>query len=147
MNYVCYDARGKSDGETANTITGDHAGHANDYVPLVVSMDEVEPLAFIKNDAGGVQQGYWRGLFPTLRTEITPAIAYSLSFCDANGRRKDRPNGGVCMSPFVYGTNIPRTTVSRTNHDCDDRKTSGIRKSAHRQKVKLKYIFYSSFTK
>jgi len=105
----CCDARGNSDGETANTITGDHAGHSNDYMPVVAfttndngrdCMDEcsptlrkggetpadggaivpavveTEPLAFIKNDAGGDQDGYWRGVFPTLRMEITPAIAY-----------------------------------------------------------------------
>lgn len=105
----CCDARGNGDGETANTITGDHAGHANDYMPVVAftandngrdcmnecsptlrkggetpadggaivpAVVESEPLAFIKNDAGGDQDGYWRGVFPTLRTEITPAVAY-----------------------------------------------------------------------
>lgn len=107
-NAVCYDARGNGNGETFNTITGNHAGHASDYMPLVAftandngrdCLDECcptlrkggetseeggaivpavagsEPLAFIKNDAGGEQDGYWHGVFPTLRTEITPAIA------------------------------------------------------------------------
>ena len=59
-------------------------------------------IGFIKNDAGGVQQGFWTDVFPTMRTEITPAIArkecFNVSFCDANGRRKDRPNGGLYVT-------------------------------------------------
>ncbi len=65
--------------------------------------EESKPLAFIKNDAGGVQQGYWEDVFPTIRTEITPAIAqrecYSITPCDANGTRKDRPDGGLYVTP------------------------------------------------
>lgn len=59
-------------------------------------------IGFIKNDAGGVQQGFWTDVFPTMRTEITPAIArkecFNVSFCDANGHRKDRPNGGLYVT-------------------------------------------------
>lgn len=138
-NAICYDARGNGNGETTNTIAGNHAGHASDFMPVIVftandngrdcmeecsptlrkggetpadggaivpAVVETEPLAFIKNDAGGDQQGYWRGVFPTLRTEITPAIAYSLSFCDANGRRKDRPNGGLYITEADTGKTI-----------------------------------------
>ena len=65
--------------------------------------DESKPLAFIKNDAGGVQQGYWEDVFPTIRTEITPAVAqrecFSITPCDANGTRKDRPDGGMYVTP------------------------------------------------
>ena len=108
-------------------------------------------IGFIKNDAGGVQQGFWEEVFPTMRTEITPAVArkeifaldslasnamksanpqsgvhavdvsktidtsrpdpgknqggiaivdcFNVSFCDANGRRKDRKNGGLYVTP------------------------------------------------
>ena len=67
------------------------------------SNDESKPLAFIKNDAGGVQQGYWEDVFPTIRTEITPAVAqrecFSITPCDANGTRKDRPDGGMYVTP------------------------------------------------
>jgi len=34
---VIYDARGNGDGETANTITGDHNGHISDYTALAVT--------------------------------------------------------------------------------------------------------------
>ena len=51
---------------------------------------------------GGVQQGFWEDVFPTIRTEITPAIAqrecFSITPCDANGTRKDRPDGGLYVT-------------------------------------------------
>ncbi|MCL1965310.1 MAG: DNA cytosine methyltransferase [Firmicutes bacterium] len=34
---VIYDARGNGDGETANTVTGDHNGHISDYTALAVT--------------------------------------------------------------------------------------------------------------
>lgn len=36
---VVYDARGNGDGETVQTLTGDHARTVNDYTPLVCSVD------------------------------------------------------------------------------------------------------------
>jgi DNA (cytosine-5)-methyltransferase 1 len=32
-------------------------------------------LGFIKNDAGGEQQGFWTDVFPTVRSQATPAVA------------------------------------------------------------------------
>ena len=68
-------------------------------------MAVVEPndaIGFIKNDAGGEQQGFWKEVFPTMRTQITPAVAkkecFNVSFCDANGVRKDRKNGGLYVT-------------------------------------------------
>ncbi len=61
-------------------------------------MIEGKPVGFIKNDAGGEQQGFWGDTFPTLRSGALPAVAYNVSFCDANGTRKDRPNGGLYVT-------------------------------------------------
>ena len=76
------------------------------------SNDENKPLAFIKNDAGGVQQGYWEDVFPTIRTEITPAVAqrecFSITPCDANGTRKDRPDGGLYVAPTDASKTLTR---------------------------------------
>ena len=76
------------------------------------SNDESKPLAFIKNDAGGVQQGFWEDVFPTIRTEITPAIAqrecFSITPCDANGTRKDRPDGGLYVTPTDASKTLTR---------------------------------------
>jgi DNA (cytosine-5)-methyltransferase 1 len=59
-------------------------------------------MGFIKNDAGGELQHYWNEIFPTIRATITPAIAmqesFNLTTCDANGTRKDRPNGGLYVT-------------------------------------------------
>ena len=111
QNAICYDARGNGTGDTVNTITGDHAGHISDYTPIITHpagddgavvpvRPESDIIGFIKNDAGGEQQGYWEDVFPTLRTEITPAITecFNVTFCDANGRRKDRRNGGLYVT-------------------------------------------------
>ena len=76
------------------------------------SNDGNKPLAFIKNDAGGVQQGYWEDVFPTIRTEITPAVAqrecFSITPCDANGTRKDRPDGGLYVTPTDASKTLTR---------------------------------------
>jgi len=78
-----------------------------DCAKFVIEKSEDAPpgdaaIGFIKNDAGGVQQGFWREVFPTMRTKITPAVSrnecFHLSFCDANGRRKDRPDGGLYVT-------------------------------------------------
>jgi len=74
-------------------------GTGGNNLPLV---KEPDVIGFIKNDAGGIQQGFWKNVFPTLRAAITPAITWNecfqLSFCDANGTKKDRKNGGPCVT-------------------------------------------------
>ncbi|MDD5727904.1 MAG: DNA cytosine methyltransferase [Victivallales bacterium] len=37
--------------------------------------DAANFLGFIKNDAGGDQDGYWEDVFPTIRSQVTPAVA------------------------------------------------------------------------
>ena len=37
---LVYDARGNGDGGICPTITGDHMGHANDYMAVVLEMYE-----------------------------------------------------------------------------------------------------------
>lgn len=73
---------------------------------VVEAMDADEPIGFIKNDAGGEQQGYWEGVFPTVRSQVIPAIAYNVTFCDANGKRKDRPDGGMYVTKADAGNTV-----------------------------------------
>ena len=74
--------------------------------------DDSKPLAFIKNDAGGDQQCYGEDVFPTLRCQILPAVAqrecFSITPCDANGTRKDRPNGGLYVTPTDASKTLTR---------------------------------------
>jgi hypothetical protein len=73
-----------------------------------------KPLAFIKNDAGGDLQGYWEDVFPTMRSESTPAVArrecFGITPCDANGTRTDRPDGGL----YVTKTDTSKTLTHGT---------------------------------
>ena len=69
-------------------------------------MIEGKPVGFIKNDAGGEQQGFWGDTFPTLRSGALPAVAYNVTFCDANGTRKDRPNGGLYVTEADTGKTV-----------------------------------------
>lgn len=71
-----------------------------------VDEESDEPIAFIKNDAGSEQQGYWEGVFPTVRSQVIPAIAYNVTFCDANGKRKDRPDGGLYVTEANAGNTV-----------------------------------------
>ncbi len=71
-----------------------------------VAEERDEPIAFIKNDAGGEQQGYWQEVFPTMRSQVIPAIAYNVTFCNANGKRKDRPDGGLYVTEANAGNTV-----------------------------------------
>ena len=88
-------------------------GTGGGNLPLV---KEPDIIGFIKNDAGGVQQGFWKNVFPTLRAAITPAITWNecfhLSFCDANGTRKDRRNGGL----YVTKAETSQTVTAKGPH-------------------------------
>ena len=88
-------------------------GTGGGNLPLV---KEPDIIGFIKNDAGGIQQGFWKNVFPTLRAAITPAITWNecfhLSFCDANGTRKDRKNGGL----YVTKAETSQTVTAKGPH-------------------------------
>ncbi len=88
-------------------------GTGGGNLPLV---KEPDVIGFIKNDAGGIQQGFWKNVFPTLRAAITPAITWNecfhLSFCDANGTRKDRKNGGL----YVTKAETSQTVTTKGPH-------------------------------
>ncbi len=168
--------------DVAPVITS-RCGTGGNNLPLVQEDDD-DTIGFIKNDAGGIQQGYWTGVFPTIRTEITPAIVqhetfaidseasnamksanpnsgvhraevaktldttnpdpgknqggiavvekqecFNVSFCDANGVRKDRPNGGLYVTEAetsktvtAGGTNAETVIVDAVALDGDKMK-------------------------
>ena len=86
-------------------------GTGGNQTPLVMDDLKVEPsvdslVGFIKNDAGGEKQGFWDDTFPTLRSGALPAVAYNVTFCDANGTRKDRPNGGLYVTEADAGKTV-----------------------------------------
>jgi site-specific DNA-cytosine methylase len=66
------------------------AGTGGGNLPLV--MRDEEPIGFIKNDAGGEQQGYWTGAFPTIRSRATPAVAIAENII---GRQVENGGNGV----------------------------------------------------
>ena len=107
---VCYENHGNdsriAEVEVSPTATS-RWGTGGNNTPLI---QEEEPVCFIKNDAGGDLQGYWTGAFPTIRSQVTPAIAqhecFNVSFCDANGRRKDRLNGGLYVTEAEAGKTV-----------------------------------------
>ena len=86
-------------------------GTGGNQTPLVMDGVQAEPpvdapVGFIKNDAGGELQGFWGDTFPTLRSGALPAVAYNVTFCDANGTRKDRPNGGLYVTEADTGKTV-----------------------------------------
>ena len=109
---VCYENHG-NDSRIAEVDVSPTAtsrwGTGGNNTPLI---QEEEPVCFIKNDAGGDLQGYWTGAFPTIRSQVIPAVAqnecFNVSFCDANGKRKDRPNGGL----YITGGDASKTVTT-----------------------------------
>ena len=61
------------------------SGTGGNNLPLVLN----DALGFIKNDAGGIQQCYSDGVFPTMRCQVTPAVAIAENII---GRKVE--NGG-----------------------------------------------------
>lgn len=114
-DFLCYenhapDSRIKSV-EVSQSIVA-RMGTGGNNLPLLqeVPRDPETAIGFIKNDAGCDLQGFWDEVFPTMRTEVTPAVAreecFHVSFCDANGRRKDRPNGGLYVTEAKAGKTV-----------------------------------------
>ena len=114
-DFLCYenhapDSRIKSV-EVSQSIVA-RMGTGGNNLPLLqeVPRDPETAIGFIKNDAGGDLQGFWDEVFPTMRTEVTPAVAreecFHVSFCDANDRRKDRPNGGLYVTEAKAGKTV-----------------------------------------
>ena len=114
-DFLCYenhapDSRIKSV-EVSQSIVA-RMGTGGNNLPLLqeVPRDPETAIGFIKNDAGGDLQGFWNEVFPTMRTEVTPAVAreecFHVSFCDANGRRKDRPKGGLYVTEAKAGKTV-----------------------------------------
>ena len=114
-DFLCYenhapDSRIKSV-EVSQSIVA-RMGTGGNNLPLLqeVPREPETAIGFIKIDAGGDLQGFWNEVFPTIRTEVTPAVArdecFHVSFCDANGRRKDRPNGGLYVTEAKAGKTV-----------------------------------------
>ncbi|MGE4300378.1 MAG: DNA cytosine methyltransferase, partial [Victivallaceae bacterium] len=93
QNAVCFENHGQDSRireiPVAPTVSA-KAGTGGNNLPLV--MDGGEPVGFIKNDAGGEQQGYWTGAFPTIRSQVVPAVAIAENVI---GRRVENGGNGV----------------------------------------------------
>ncbi len=98
--------------DVAQTLSA-RMGTGGNNLPLVQ-----ETIGFIKNDAGGAKDGYGNEVFPTLRSQVIPAVArqecFNVTFCDANGVRKDRRDGGLYVTEAESGRTI---TTGGTNAD------------------------------
>lgn len=112
----CYAADSFKRDDVARTLTGGHDASVTDMATLVHQHEVPEQLGFIKNDAGGEQEGYWEDVFPTLRSQILPAVAqrecFSITPCDANGTRADRPDGGLYVTSADTSKTLTRGNPS-----------------------------------
>ena len=106
QNLIAYenhpnDSRVKEAGDVSPTLTS-RLGTGGGNTPLVQEVGHPRQIGFIKNDAGGDMGCYGEEVFPTLRSQILPAVAqrecFSITPCDANGTRKDRPDGGLYVT-------------------------------------------------
>ncbi len=91
---VCFENHGNDSRITESpgvspTITS-RAGTGGNNLPLVMKADE--PIGFIKNDAGGEQQGFWTGAFPTIRSQVIPAVAIAENVI---GRQEENGGNGI----------------------------------------------------
>lgn len=112
---VCFenhgtDSRIKESAGVSPTITS-RAGTGGNNLPLV--MNGEEPVGFIKNDAGGEQQGYWTGAFPTIRSQVIPAVAIAENVI---GRQIENGGNGVgAKEEVAYTQNCTDVMGGRQN--------------------------------
>lgn len=88
---VCFENHGQDSRvkeiEVSPVIAG-KSGTGGNNLPLVLN----DALGFIKNDAGGIQQCYSDGVFPTMRCQATPAVAIAENII---GRKTENGGNGV----------------------------------------------------
>ncbi len=94
QNYLCYenhpqDCRLK-EVDVGQTVVA-RLGTGGNNGQIVQEIEE-EPVGFIKNDAGGEQQGYWTGAFPTIRSQVIPAVAIAENII---GRKVENGGNGI----------------------------------------------------
>ncbi len=76
------------------------SGTGGNNLPLVLN----DALGFIKNDAGGIQQCYSDGVFPTMRCQVTPAVAIAENII---GRKVENGgNGTGAQEELSYTLNV-----------------------------------------
>ena len=77
---VCYDARGNGDGQTVNTLTGDHNNRITDYTSVVVEQQPVYCLqgnGIDRADTAGCNgKGWTEDVSYTLNTIDRPAVVF-----------------------------------------------------------------------
>ena len=77
----CFDARGNGDGNTVNTVTGDHNNRITDYSSVVVDSEPVYCLqgnGIDRADTAGCNgKGWAEGVCYTLNTIDRPAVSYA----------------------------------------------------------------------
>lgn len=90
--------------DVSQTISA-RMGTGGGNLPLVMGKkaDAEEVLAFIKNDAGGGRDGYWKDVFPTMRSQVIPAIArreyLNITPCEnRNGKKRAVDGFGIAKS-------------------------------------------------
>lgn len=86
LGAVCYDARGNGDGQTANTITGDHNGHISDYTALACYCIDGDKIGKAER-AGGSGLGIRDGdkmYTLTAKDAGTHAVTYCMAHGQAN---------------------------------------------------------------
>lgn len=102
QNIVCYDARGNGDGQTVNTITGDHGNRITDYTQIVQECYPINGMVIGKEAKDGDRQT--TGIVndndpsPTIGAGQHHAVAiaekvYSLSAMNSNGMKSKTPTG------------------------------------------------------
>ena len=104
---ACFDARGNGNGDISCTLTGDYANRVTDYTPLVTQqhgygLDIARPICCHEAKSG----------CPAQDNFIVEQKTFNVTFCDANGRRQDRPNGGL----YVNETDTTGTLTEAGNN-------------------------------
>ena len=89
-----------------------HGSHQNGGGQLAVAipLQEVGKRTGVSTDDASIGSGIGEdgdAMF-TLQAAAQHAVAFNVTFCDANGRRKDRPNGGL----YVNETDHAKTVTS-----------------------------------
>lgn len=125
MNVVCYDARGNGDGETMNTITGDHNNRVTDYTPIVQnvgvdlysgSIDAVSPTC---RSASATDCTH----IPAVIQNVSPALDSSMY---VKNQTQDAAKYAAVMSAECVPLDLRNATRDPEKKDAVNRQGCGI---------------------
>lgn len=139
----CYDARGNGDGETVNTITGDHENRITDYTSVVVERAYCIQGNTIDRNAKQNGSGISENVAHTMNAVDRHGVCYCMAHGQANAEICE--NKSPCLNcnheqPIVYGVDCRNMNEYQDLYPTMQAKPNGGQSLNFSGAVRIRYI-------